>query len=113
MSRYLVLIYDDESYWADATPEQWQASMAEHDAFSRAVVEHGGSIVSGEALHLSTTATSIRGGELSDGPFMETKEALGGFYVIEARDLDHAVEIARLCPAGEGGVEVRPVMTFG
>ena len=112
MAKYLVLIYEDESVWTDATPEQWQASMVEHEAFSAAVVERGGSVVGGEALHPTTTATTIRGGELSDGPFLESKEALGGYYVVEARDLDHALEIARLCPAGEGGVEVRPVMTF-
>jgi hypothetical protein len=47
---------------------------------------------------------------VTDGPFAETKEALGGFYLIEARDLDHALDIAKLCPAGAGGVEVRPVM---
>jgi hypothetical protein len=47
---------------------------------------------------------------VTDGPFTETKEALGGYYLIEARDLDHALEIAKLCPAPFGGVEVRPVM---
>ncbi len=50
---------------------------------------------------------------MTDGPFVETKEALGGFYVVEVRDLDHTLEIARLCPAGDGGVEVRPVMDTG
>ncbi len=56
------------------------------------------------------TATSIRGDIVTDGPFVETKEALGGFYLVEARDLDHAIEIAKLCPAPYGGVEVRPIM---
>ncbi|MFC5380777.1 YciI family protein [Aquipuribacter nitratireducens] len=112
MAKYLVLIYEDETKYVDATPEEWQASMAEHEAFSAAVGEHGGTIVGGEALHPTSTATTIRGGELSDGPFLESKEALGGYYVIDARDLDHAIEIARLCPAGAGGVEVRPVMEF-
>jgi hypothetical protein len=110
MAKYLVLIYEDESAWNDATPEQWQQSMVEHGAFTEAVGAHGGTIVGGEALHPTSAATSIRGGEVSDGPFVETKEALGGYYVIDARDLDHALEIARLCPAGSGGVEVRPVM---
>jgi hypothetical protein len=55
---------------------------------------------------------TLAGGALTvtDGPFAESKEALGGFYLIEARDLDHAIELARLCPAGGGGVEVRPVL---
>jgi hypothetical protein len=49
---------------------------------------------------------------VTDGPFAETKEALGGYYLVEARDLDHALQIAKLCPARFGGVEVRPVMEF-
>jgi hypothetical protein len=49
---------------------------------------------------------------VTDGPFAETKEALGGYYLVEARDLDHALEIGKLCPAGFGGVEVRPIMVF-
>jgi hypothetical protein len=55
------------------------------------------------------TATTVRGGVVTDGPFAETKESLGGFYVIDCRDLDQALELAKLCPAPAGGVEVRPV----
>ena len=58
----------------------------------------------------TTTATSIRGDVVTDGPFAETKEALGGFYLIEATDLDQALAISKLCPAPFGGVEVRPIM---
>jgi hypothetical protein len=59
------------------------------------------------------TATSIRGGsEVTDGPFVETKEVLGGYYLVEAPDLDAALAVGKLCPARFGGVEVRPVMTF-
>ncbi|MCW2861276.1 MAG: hypothetical protein JWP48_2984, partial [Actinoallomurus sp.] len=54
----------------------------------------------------------IRDDVVTDGPFAETKEALGGYYLVEARDLDQALEIAKLCPARFGGVEVRPVMVF-
>ncbi len=65
----------------------------------------------GGALAPTTTATTIKGGgTVTDGPFVETKEAFGGYYVVEARDLDHAVEIAKLCPAPGGGVEVRPLV---
>ena len=93
------------------SPEAWSAVVDAHSAFVKAVFELGGSLEGGEALATTTTATSIRGGStVTDGPFLETKEALGGFYVVEARDLDHAVEIAKLCPAPFGGVEVRPVV---
>ena len=60
--------------------------------------ETGGKIVEGRALQPTRTATTIRGDVVTDGPFAETKEALGGYYLIEARDLDHALEIAKLCP---------------
>ena len=66
-----------------------------------------------QALQPTGTATSVRGGsEVTDGPFVETKEALGGYYLIDAPDLDTALAIGKLCPARFGGVEVRPVMTF-
>ncbi len=113
MAKYAILIYGDESTYADVPPEAWQAMMDAHDAFTKAVVDLGGSITAGEALELTATATTIRDGGVTDGPFVETKEALGGFYIIEARDLDHALEIAELCPAHCGGVEVRPVMDTG
>jgi hypothetical protein len=76
------------------------------------VEQRGGKIVSGNALQPTSTATSIRGDVVTDGPFAETKEALGGYYLIEAPDLDHALDIAKLCPARFGGVEVRPIMDF-
>ena len=60
----------------------------------------------------STTATTIRGDIVTDGPFVETKEVLGGYYLIGASDLDQALAIGKLCPAGYGGVEVRPIMKF-
>ena len=115
MPQYTILIYGDEAQYADATPEQFAAVLAAHNAFSEQVVTHGGSIVAGAGLELTSTATTIRGAGggspvVTDGPFVETKEALGGFYLIEARDLDHALTIARLCPADGGGVEVRPVI---
>jgi hypothetical protein len=67
-------------------------------------------MLGGNALQSTQTATSIRGDVVTDGPFAETKEALGGYYLIEAADLDQALAVAKLCPAGFGGVEVRPVM---
>jgi hypothetical protein len=66
----------------------------------------------GLALHPSETATAIRGHLITDGPFIETKEALAGVFVIEARDLDHAIALARMTPVVDGGVEVRPLLGF-
>jgi hypothetical protein len=111
--KYTILIYESEEYYANMAPEGMAAVMDAHGAFSKAVVDLGGQILGGEALRDTDTATSIRGGVVTDGPFFETKEVLGGYYLVEARDLDHAVEIAKGCPAAGGGVEVRPVLEFG
>jgi hypothetical protein len=110
MAQYAILIYESESAYAGAGEGVFAEVSEAHNRFAAQVVEHGGTIVGGEALEPTSTATSIRGDLVTDGPFAETKEALGGFYLIEARDLDHAIEIARLTPALFGGVEVRPVM---
>ena len=113
MAKYAILIYDDPAVYANMSPEAWGALVDAHTAFTKQVFELGGSLAGGEALAPATTATTIKGGStVTDGPFVETKESLNGYYVIEARDLDHAVEIAKLCPAPApgGGVEVRPVV---
>ena len=111
MSKYAILIYEDQARYATMSPEAWGALVDAHNTFTKQVFELGGSLAGGEALASTTTATTIKGGgTVTDGPFVETKEALGGFYVVEVRDLDHAVEIAKLCPAPGGGVEVRPVV---
>ncbi len=112
MSQYMILIYEDEQSYATATPEVMGEIMAEHDRFSAGVEALGAKILGGEALHNTGTATALRGGEVTDGPFVETKEALGGFYLVDAPDLDTALAVARTVPARFGGVEVRPVMTF-
>jgi len=110
MTEYLILIYERESGYADGGPEVWEAAGKAHARFAEQVGEKGSKILGGNALQPTATATSIRGDVVTDGPFAETKEALGGYYLIEARDLDHALEIAKLCPAPFGGVEVRPIM---
>ena len=110
MAQYAILIYEAESGYASAGQDIWQKLMEAHGRFAGQVGEKGGKILGGDALEPTGTATSIRNDVVTDGPFAETKEALGGFYLIEARDLDHAIEIARLCPAPFGGVEVRPIM---
>ncbi|MGO8882414.1 MAG: YciI family protein [Streptosporangiaceae bacterium] len=110
MAQYAILIYENESAYIDPAPELWQQAMEAHGRFAAQVGEKGGKLLGGEALQPTGTATSVRGDVVTDGPFAETKEALGGFYLIDARDLDHALEIAKLCPAPFGGVEVRPIM---
>lgn len=112
MAKYAIFIYEDPTFYANVPSEGWGAIVDAHTTFVKQVSELGGSMAGGDALAPPTTATTIKDGTLTDGPFVETKEALNGYYVVEARDLDHAVEIARLCPAPApgGGVEVRPVV---
>jgi hypothetical protein len=112
MAKYAILIYEDPAFYENASPEAYAALLDAHTAFAKAVVDNGGGLLGGEALDPTSTATSIRGATVTDGPFVETKEALGGFYLIEARDLDHALDLAKLTPAPGGGVEVRPLMVF-
>ncbi|MGH9297874.1 MAG: YciI family protein [Acidimicrobiales bacterium] len=114
MAQYLVLIYEDEASFASAGKEVLDEVMAANMKFGE---QNSTSIGGGNALQPTSTATSIRknaSGELqvTDGPFAETKEGLGGYYVIEAEDLDKALEIAKQVPARFGGVEVRPIMVF-
>jgi hypothetical protein len=109
MASYVILIYEQER---DLTEAEFNDLMGRHNAFPEQAEALGGKVVSGKALQDAHTATTIRGDVVTDGPFVETKEALGGFYIIEAPDLDTALSIAKLCPAPRGGVEVRPVMVF-
>lgn len=110
MAEYLILIYEDESSYVTLTPEVWQQAMEAHGRFAEQVIEQGAKILGGNALQPTMTATSVRGDVVTDGPFTETKETLGGYYLIEAADLDHALAIGKLCPAPHGGVEVRPIL---
>ena len=114
--RFLLLIYDDESGSDDATPEQFAAMLAEYEAYDRAVQE-AGVFVSGEGLQPSATARTVRmrdGAPLhTDGPFAETREQLGGYYLLECADLDEAMRWAERIPVpASGGVEVRPVIDY-
>jgi hypothetical protein len=112
MAQYVVLIYENESDYANAAPEVYREVMDAHNRFAEQITERGGKLAGGNALQGTDTATTIRGDVVTDGPFVETKEALGGFYLIEADDLDQAIKIAKMVPARFGGVEVRPVMVF-
>jgi hypothetical protein len=113
MAQYLVLIYQDENQLEDTRPDTPMASA--HLDFAKA--QHK-SLVGGNALERSADATSIRpdgagGFIITDGPFAETKEQLGGYYLIEAPDLDAAITVAKQVPLiATGGVEVRPIRVF-
>jgi len=114
--RYLLLIYSEEPVGAP-DPADVEKTMNEYWAYSEAVTSAGiGG--SGEALQPSTTATSVRVRDgqrvVTDGPFAETREVLGGFYLIDVPDLDAAIEWAERCPGAKvGTMEIRPVMEFG
>ena len=109
MAQYLVLIYEDEAAWAAGGP----AAQAVSRAHAELGQKHADVLLGGNALQPTSTATTIRDGVVTDGPFAETKEALGGYYLIEADDLDQALAIAKEVPAPFGGVEVRPIMVLG
>ena len=114
--RYLALIYSDESAGANATPEQQQEIMDAYNAFGKEAAERG-VMQGGEALQPTSTATTVRVRNdetlTTDGPFAETKEQLGGFYLLDCKDLDEAIEVAAKIPgAWHGSVEVRPIWEF-
>ena len=115
--KYLCLIYDEEKTYASMSKAESDAFMGEYFAFTEDI-KKSGHYVGGEALKPVQTATTvrIRNGKMSttDGPFAETKEQLGGYYLIEARDLNDALQIAAKIPSAKiGSVEVRPIEVFG
>jgi hypothetical protein len=114
--KYMAIIYNDESLYANATPEDIGAIFAAHGEFGEAAGK-AGVMLGGDGLQPVATATTVRVRDderlLTDGPFAETKEQLGGFYLLECKDLDEAlVWAARIPEAKTGAVEVRPVMVY-
>ena len=112
--KYMLLIYGREGQWEELTPEQREANMAEWFTYTRDIQE-AGVMLAGDPLHGTSAATSVRvkDGEtlVTDGPFAETKEALGGYYLVEVESLDDAIAWAARCPGAHyGTVEVRPLM---
>ena len=95
MAQYMFLLFDTEEFYDTVTPEAWQEAMKLHAALER-----------------STTASTVKQGNgdpiVTDGPFIETKEALGGYYLLDCKDLDQALALAKVCPSNN--IEVRPVM---
>jgi hypothetical protein len=114
--KYLCLIYDEERKLGAMSQSESSAFLGEYHVFTEGI-RKSGHYVAGEALQPVQTATTvrIRNGKASttDGPFAETKEQLGGFYLIEARDLNDAIQVASKIPSARlGSVEVRPIMQF-
>jgi hypothetical protein len=114
--QYMLLIYGDESSWDGRSEEERGQIIQAYGAFTQEL-RGAGAMVAGDALQPTQTATTVRvqDGETlaTDGPFAETKEQLGGYYLIEADSLDEAIEWAAKVPAARhGSVEVRPVMVF-
>ncbi len=115
--KYLCLIYHEEQKLGAMPRDEMDAFLGEYGAFTEGIIGSG-HFVAGEELHPVHTATTVRvrNGRLAatDGPFAETKEQLGGFYLIEARDLNEAIQVAARIPSARtGSVEVRPVVVFG
>lgn len=108
--KYMLMLFEQDTDWLSVPEETLDAALAEHDQFCRYLTDHGIEF-SGAALRPSTDATTLRpGGDdviVTDGPYVELKENLGGYYIIDAEDLDQALEIAKRCPMGTG-IEVRP-----
>ena len=114
--RYLCLLYENEQLWATMPKEESDAIFGEYFNFTE-TYRASGNVLGGEPLEPTHTATTVRvrNGKISttDGPFAETREQLGGYYLIEAKDLNEAIQIAAKIPAARSGsVEVRPIMEF-
>lgn len=114
--QYMLLIYDNEKLWPAMAEKERNALMGEYFAFTQEM-QSSGKLVAGDALQPTAAATTVRvrdGKRLTtDGPFAETKEQLGGYYLVEAKDLDEAMALAAKIPSSRfGSIEVRPIMKF-
>jgi hypothetical protein len=114
--KYLCLIYGDEAFWTTISKEDGERIMKEYFDFTDDI-QKSGHMLAGESLLPTSSATTVRvrNGKLgtTDGPFAETKEQLGGFYMIEAKDLNEAIQVAARIPGAKtGSIEVRPVEVF-
>jgi hypothetical protein len=114
--QYLLLIYEEESYWQELPPEQMANELKPWREYADWLREKGW-YVGGQALQPTPTAKTVREREgktlTTDGPFAETKEQLGGYYLVECDDIDEAVEAASRIPSVvRGSIEVRPIMDF-
>ena len=114
--QYLLLIYRNEAELSSLTPADYKKMSAEYGVYTQSIIQSG-NFKAGDGLQPTTTATTVRvrdGKTLTtDGPFAETREQLAGYYLIDAKDLDQAVEIAGRVPSVQvGAIEVRPIMVY-
>ena len=114
--QYLLLIYRSDAEYGRMTADDRKKLMAEYGAFTQSIIQSG-HFKAGDGLQPTTTATTVRvrDGKIltTDGPFAETREQLGGYYLVEAKDLDEALGIAARIPTAKmGSIEVRPIMIY-
>jgi hypothetical protein len=114
--KYMLILIGEEGGWEDQSPDDMKAEMERWSQYGQELVDAGAHL-GGEGLQESTTATTVRIGKdgerlVTDGPFAETKEHVGGFYVIECAGPEEALEWAKKVPLRAGAVEVRPVMNY-
>ena len=115
--KYMLLIHDDEKAWGQLSEAERQRIYGEYGQFGQQIKE-AGHYLAGAQLQPTTTATSVRVRDgkrlVTDGPFAETREQLGGYYLVNAKDLDEAISIAARIPSAHmGTIEVRPVVEMG
>jgi hypothetical protein len=114
--RFMLTLIGPEGGWEDITPEQIADEMKNWERFGREAVE-AGAFIAGDGLQPTSEGKTVRGGRdeervVTDGPFAETKEQIGGFYLLECKDMDEALEWAKKVPIRGGAIEVRPVMEY-
>lgn len=112
--KYMLMIYGNKALWESFPEEEFAKVIAEHEAFQKEITETG-ELVGGEGLAFETEAKTVRVRNgvpvVTDGPYLESKEYLGSYYVIDCKDLDRAIELAARLPAARNnGVEVWPIM---
>lgn len=114
--QYMFLIYGKEAEWASLSEEQRKAELQQYFAFTKETRERG-MLVGGDEIHPTNMATTVRVREgrtsAASGPFAQTQEQLGGYYILDCKDLDEAIEMAAKIPgAKSGSVEIRPLVVF-
>jgi hypothetical protein len=114
--RFMLTLIGPEGGWEDITPEQMADEMKNWERFGKEATK-AGAFIAGEGLQPVTEGKTVRGGRdeermITDGPFAETKEQIGGFYLLECKDMDVALEWAKRVPIRGGAIEVRPVMDY-
>lgn len=110
--KFMLLLHDDEAAWLNLSESEQSEVVSSHMAYSEALTR-AGALVGGEPLDAAATAKIVRADAVHDGPYGDTKEQLGGFYIVDVPDMEAAIDWARRCPVSPAGaVEVRPVPDY-